>query len=87
MPREVQQEHVVAVAVAKLRGGVQPARVAHQPAVQEHDARAQAAQGPAAALRALAAYSEERGGGAVARGAVRDPEEEQGEGAQADLPP
>ena len=44
VPREVQQEHVVAVAVAKLRGGVQPARVAHQPAVQEHDARAHAAQ-------------------------------------------
>ena len=43
VPREVQQEHVVAVAVAKLRGGVQPARVAHQPAVQEHDARAHAA--------------------------------------------
>ena len=42
---EVQQQHVVSVSIAELRGGVEPTGVVHQPTVEEHHARALAVRG------------------------------------------
>ena len=42
---EVQQQHVVSVSIAELRGGVKPTGVVHQPTVEEHHARALAVRG------------------------------------------